>query len=354
MGHLTEAKAIDETAFFVFDAEGRLQDVNEVACRHLSYERKQLLELSVEHIKVKGRDAIICCNNMMHGEERAALCRLIRSDGSVISARTCVQHFTISGKRLFFATAKEEVDPSDRVESIIETQRWSSLGKLSAGIVHDFNNLLMSILGNAEFGLMKLRPENTGYAELEMIQRVGHRLRDLCVRILAYSRSTQNEKVSLTELCSDTISLVEVVLPTNVRIEKVLNFTEPSVMDYTEIQQVLVNAIVNAIDAIGTREGTIYLMTGMQFCSSEFLQTVRLAEEASPGSYVFVEIRDSGAGIPAHVLDQIFDHPVTTKKGGHGLGLTVVAEIVRKHRGFIDLVSITSKGTSFRLFLPIE
>ncbi len=354
MGNLTDANAIEQQPFFVFDDSGRLQDVNDAACHDLAYERHELLQLSVEQIKERGCDVVQALRQMTHGEKRTSRVQLIRRDGTRIPAATVVQHFSVEGRRLYFTTARHIDGVFDRSEAIIETQRWSSLGRLSAGVVHDFNNLLMSIQGHAEFGLMKLRPNDAGYEEFDVIHRVGHRLQDLCTRILAYSRSTKSEITSLVKLCSETVGLIEVVLPDNINIESAYNPTESSILDYTEIQQVLVNAIVNAIDAIGATKGTISLATGIRFCNEQFIQTVKLAKDVVPGRYAFVEVKDTGTGIPVQILEQIFDQPVTTKEDGHGLGLAVAAEIVRKHRGFLDIVSSLGEGTSFRLFLPIR
>ena len=187
-----------------------------------------------------------------------------------------------------------------------------------------------------------------------MIKRAGFRLSELCSKILAYSRPDRTKRgmSSLDAMCQETIELLQVVLPANVNLKPALDVTEPLLIDFTNIQQVLVNAIVNAVDAIGRGGGTVHLTCGYRTCDHAYLSTLHLSDVPPVGDYAFFEVSDTGAGIPQSILSKIFVEPVTTKKVGHGQGMMVVADIVREDDGFVGLVSIPGKGTRFSVFFP--
>lgn len=336
---------------FVFDETGSLRHANTTACLLLDYPKEELLSLSVQQIKEGGASALEVCRQMSPGEEQTAECVLYRRDGSELLAETQVQSFMVRNLRLFFATTRPVNSPGESDES----HRWNQLGRMSAGIVHDFNNMLTSVLGNAELGLLKLQPGSKGFHELELIQRAGFRLRDLCASILAFSRARKAEKrirTTVDMVCRDTIELIEIALPSNVVLRLDLQQTHEVEIEFLEIQQVLVNAIVNAVDAIGPKGGAIHLRAGDKVCSADFLDSFHLSRPASAGEYAVFEVIDNGPGIEAGVLAHLFRSQFTTKRTGHGLGMAVVADIMMRHNGFVGISTGETEGTRFSVFLP--
>jgi CheY-like chemotaxis protein len=123
--------------------------------------------------------------------------------------------------------------------------------------------------------------------------------------------------------------------------------------DPAQMRQVILNLIVNASEAIGDREGTITVRTGMADADRAYLDRSLPGEQLSAGRYVYLEVADTGCGMRPEILERIFDPFFTTKFAGRGLGLAVVLGIVRRHRGAVRVDSEPGKGTTFRVLLPI-
>jgi CheY-like chemotaxis protein len=120
----------------------------------------------------------------------------------------------------------------------------------------------------------------------------------------------------------------------------------------SQIQQVIMNLITNASEAIGEGAGTITLSTGLLSCDEAYLTRSRLEEKAPPGDYVYVEVRDNGCGMDAETVQRVFDPFFTTKFTGRGLGMSAVLGIVRGHRGALMVDSVQGRGTTVRVLLP--
>jgi PAS domain S-box-containing protein len=235
---------------------------------------------------------------------------------------------------------------------LLQSQKLESLGTLVGGITHDFNNILMGILGYTE--VISSMPDLPANAQkgLSVIGRAAERGRGLVNQLLRFSRRTVASKVmyNLNDVLREVQSLMQ--LPGDASIELQLHL-DPSLpetlMDPGQINQVAMNLAVNARDAIAGK-GTIHFRTG---------RTVMSPQEASelgkqPGSYLFLEIEDTGAGIRPELVSRIFE-PFFTTKGvgkGTGLGLSVVHGIVEAHGGHIQCHSTLGKGTRFRVMLP--
>ncbi len=126
----------------------------------------------------------------------------------------------------------------------------------------------------------------------------------------------------------------------------------PVEADATQLQQIVMNLIINASEAIGDKSGVIAVTTGSMDCDRKYLQNVWLDENLSEGQYVFMEIADNGCGMDSETLARIFDPFFTTKFTGRGLGMAAVLGIVRGHHGAIKVYSEPGKGSSFKILLP--
>lgn len=122
--------------------------------------------------------------------------------------------------------------------------------------------------------------------------------------------------------------------------------------DPTQIQQLIVNLVINAGEAIGERTGTVTVETGMHVIDEEEAAACHAGERVRPGSYVCVEVRDTGSGMDEETRARIFDPFFSTKFTGRGLGLAAASGIVRGHKGAIKVTSAPGKGSTFRVLLP--
>ncbi len=237
-----------------------------------------------------------------------------------------------------------------------QVQKLESLGVLAGGIAHDFNNLLTVVLGNAELAILRLAPESPALSHLEAIKLTIRKASDLTRQMLAYSgRSPFVVKPhNLNQVVQEMTHLLRVSIPKKVKLS--LHLAEelpPVAADAAQIQQVVMNLVTNAADAIGNQFGTVAVVTAPCILEASELETM-LIKPPAPGAFVMLEVTDTGCGMSPEVLARIFDPFFTTKEWGRGLGLSAMLGIVRGHHAGIELSSNPGQGSSFRLYFPAQ
>ncbi len=230
-------------------------------------------------------------------------------------------------------------------------QRMESLGRLAGGIAHNFNNLLMGIQANADLVAAELGPTGEAAERLRTIATLVEGGSRLTAQLLGYARSGLHEvrAIDLNRLASRTLDTFSVARR-EIRIRQQLDPAVPAVRaDWTQLEQVLLNLLVNAADAM-PRGGELVVSTGEV---TEASLTGR-GYVVEPGRYVQLTVTDSGVGMDAATLERIFEPFFTTKggSGGTGLGLSSAYGIVKAHRGYIDAFSEPGQGTTFLILLP--
>jgi nitrogen-specific signal transduction histidine kinase/ActR/RegA family two-component response regulator len=232
-------------------------------------------------------------------------------------------------------------------------QRLEAMGTLAGGIAHDFNNLLGAILGYGEMALRGARAGSRLRRDIESIMVAGERGRALVDRILAFSRSGLGERVAVDvqKVVRETLKLVAAKPPDGIRVGHRLRAGRSAVMgDPTQIHQVLMNLLTNALHAMPTG-GTLRVSLDRK--------SVDVPRAATMGTlvatdYVVLRVADTGTGIAPHILERIFDPFFTTKDVGvgTGLGLSLVHGIATGLGGAIDVASTVGKGSAFTVYLP--
>ncbi len=259
---------------------------------------------------------------------------------------------TVAG---FVAAAEDITDRRAAEQAMLQAQKLESLGVLAGGIAHDFNNLLVGILGNAGLALMEMAPEAPGRDTIREIELAGQRAADLVRQMLAYSGKGRFliEPIDLNAIIDEMSHLTRASISKTVVIEHRFAGELPAVqVDATQIRQLIMNLVVNASDAIGDRDGTVSIHTGLIHADPAYLADTLLAGELVEGDYVFVEVADTGEGMDEATRARIFDPFFTTKFAGRGLGLAAVLGIVRGHGGAIRVSSEPGCGTSIRVLIP--
>ena len=234
-------------------------------------------------------------------------------------------------------------------------EKLSALGELSAGIAHDLNNLLVGIVGSADLALSELDPESPVRSHIERIDRGAEQAGQLANRMLAFSGRSEPtlEMLNLSNLMAEMAQLLEAAITGATVIEYDLANDLPGVWaDSSQMSQVVMNLITNAIDAIGQDRGTVRMTTGVRDVDRQYLAQVQ-AGDLPEGRYVYFTVSDTGAGMDEETKARIFEPFFTTKAKGHGLGLAAVLGIVRSHGGAINVYSEPGKGAMFRLLLPV-
>ncbi len=235
------------------------------------------------------------------------------------------------------------------------TQKLESLGILAGGIAHDFNNLLCVMLGGADLALLDLAPEHPACESLTMIRDTAQRATELCRQLLAYSGKGRFvvEPLDLSRLVDGMRHLLEVSISKRCSLNCRLGGNLPTVeADATQLRQVILNLVVNASEAIGDGNGSISIATGVVDCDRSYLQSTYCDDHLPAGTYVFVEVADTGCGMAGEAKSRLFDPFYTTKSTGRGLGLAATLGIVRGHHGTIKVYSELGSGSSFKILLP--
>lgn len=228
--------------------------------------------------------------------------------------------------------------------------RMETVGLLAGGIAHDFNNLLTAVASHAELGLMQTDKEAPIRENLKEIIHTTGRAGGLIQQLLTFSRSqpSQRQNIEIPPLIQQLMSMVHPVLGVN--ISSKVNLTDsilPVFADLGQIEQVLLNLVINARDAMP--EGGILTIS-----AENYFHDGGGNFDLKRGEYVRLSIRDTGTGIEQEILDKIFNPFFTTKAEGKGtgLGLATVYKIVHEHDGTIIVDSIVGRGTTFTLFFP--
>ena len=237
-------------------------------------------------------------------------------------------------------------------EKLRTSQRLEAIGRLAGGIAHDFNNLLTAILGTSEL-LLHQMPEDSPYRrDIGEISKAGQRAATLTRQLLAFGRKQilQPKMLDLNAVVNDLDHMLRRIVREDIRLEMDLDPNLGMVRaDPGQVEQVLVNLVVNARDAMPS--GGRLLLATQTFELTEQLGEGDAAIE--PGRYACLRVVDDGCGIAPDVLEHIFE-PFFTTKGelGTGLGLSTVYGIVRQSGGAVHVISEVGKGTEFRIHLP--
>ena len=238
-------------------------------------------------------------------------------------------------------------------ESFAQSQKMHAIGQLAGGVAHDFNNVLTAIIGYSDLLLANHRPTDPSFQDIMQIKQNANRAAGLVRQLLAFSRrqTLRPQVLQLGDVLSDLQMLMRRLVGEKIELDLKHGRDLWLVMaDLNQLEQVVVNLVVNARDAM-PEGGKILLRTANVAAAdcARFGESMLL-----PADYVLIEVEDSGHGIPDDVKEKIFEPFFTTKEVGKGtgLGLSMVYGIVKQTGGWIFCDSTVGQGTTFRIFLP--
>ncbi|RKX76613.1 MAG: hybrid sensor histidine kinase/response regulator [Spirochaetes bacterium] len=238
-------------------------------------------------------------------------------------------------------------------EQLRQSQKMDAIGRLAGGVAHDFNNILTVITGYCSLIKDKLKEDIPVENDIEGIQNAAHKAAALTRRLLSFSRNQilKPEVININDMIRDMDKLIRMLILEDISVHAILNAKNPHVfIDPGQMEQVLINLITNARDAM-PRGGKLIIETGDLVLSEPINSILGKIPE---GNYVIVKISDTGVGIEEELLTKIFEPFFTTKpdEKGTGLGLSTVYGIVNQSKGYLDVGSKPSYGTTFKIYLP--
>ena len=237
---------------------------------------------------------------------------------------------------------QQRTDEIKKIHSqLFRSEKLASLGKLAAGVAHEINNPLTGILTNASLLLDDLPNEDPRREDVDVIVKETIRCREIVKRLLDFARQTkpQKQRVDVNSIIESIILLVRNQTSfRDISVQKNLSDKIPEIMaDKDQIQQVFINIIINAAEAM-SKGGTLIIDTLL----------------SSAEDFIMIKFADTGQGIPENLKEKIFDPFYTTKENGTGLGLSISYGIIEQHGGGINVDSTFGEGTIFTIELPIH
>ncbi len=237
-----------------------------------------------------------------------------------------------------------------------QTQKLESLGVLAGGIAHDFNNILNIILGYCYIINDDIDSGNGNKTHIKQIENSALRAADICRQMLAYAGrdSFVHTRINLWMLVDETVKMLQSAMKKNISIERDLKYDVPEIIgDSAQVQQVIMNLLINAAEAIGNANGIVKITLQKMSFSSDQIDIESVVTAINAGDYACLTITDNGCGMDAQTQQRIFEPFYTTKLTGRGLGMSAVLGIIKAHGGSLQLSSSPGDGTTFKAYFPL-
>lgn len=358
-----------QAGYFMIDRDGILQDVNDAWLKLHGYDSPE--QVLGHHFNVNQDDCDISrmqefVDTLLKGEPipfaEFSRCRRDGSIGyhtaSVIPVWHEGQVVGLEGFLIDITERKRLEDEKTKIEAQYRLiQKAESLERMAGAIAHKFNNLLAVVMGNIDLAMCDLsHPQDIG-AHLTEARKSADKAVEQSRLMLTYLGHTPGhcEVQSLTKICARNLCKLRHSIPQVIQLKTDLIAPGPMInCNRFQIQQILINLMTNAWEAIGQGQGTINL--SVKTVSAEDIPTInRFPPDWQPktGHFAYMEIKDTGCGITPENIENLFDPFFTNKFTGRGMGLSVVLGVLRAHKGGITVESNNRHGSVFRVFLPI-
>ena len=359
-------RILAETAqdiIIVHDLPGTILYINQAGLKCLGYSPDQIIGNSIIDFVVpeNRQDMSERQKQRMKGDTGLSLFNLdiVDSSNNHIPIEISSSIFKEENKPAMCLMYGRDLSARKKLEDQLhQSQKMDSIGTLAGGIAHDFNNLLTIINGLSEIALKKIEKDDPLFRDLRSIHAAGKKAEDLTRKLLGFSRKQiiHPKIIDINVLISDLDKMLRRLIREDIRIEKKLF---PQVLhikaDPGQIEQILINLVVNARDAISERSYDPKKMISVR------TQPIQIKEsdlinypDSRPGFYILISVSDTGIGMDRLTIDRVFEPFFTTKEKGHGtgLGMATVYGIVKQNDGFITINSAPGEGSTINIYWP--
>ena len=353
------AKAFRSSPFGITissEADGRYLDVNPAFLKIMGYERDEIVGRTMHELNIWAdpeQHALML--EQLNSPQRATpiKVRFRARAGQFRLVEVAAERIQLDDESCILAITHDVTEAKQLEQQFLQAQKMEAVGRLAAGVAHDFNNMLGVIIGYTELAKDRLETEHSAQRYLREIKTAGDRAVALTRQLLAFSRQQVLEPrhLNLNSVVHHASKMLLHMIGEDISL--VFRPTEPlgSVhADLSQIEQVLMNLAVNARDAM-PKGGKIIVETANVDLDENY---VRDHQPVKSGAYVMLSVTDTGAGMDEATLARAFEPFFTTKESGKGtgLGLSTVYGIAKQSNGYIWAYSEVGRGTTFKLYLP--
>lgn len=348
-------------AIFIHDLNDNILEVNRKAVELFGYTKREFIQLKLPQLygpDNNERTTFAGDSLMREGFVRFEI-DLKKKSGRLVNADVSSSLINVGSKSFVQAIIRDITERKHLESQLRQSQKMEAVGRLAGGIAHDFNNLLTAINGNAEMALADLDPENPVSEYIKEILNAGDKAVKLTRQLLAVSRKqiVKPQVIDVNQIISNMDKMLHRLIEEDIHIETLLEPDIPKIKaDPGQIEQILVNLVINARDALTHKVGEQVQKTIVIKTDKVHLDESYTADhvESKSGFFVILSVSDNGVGIDQDVQSKIFEPFFTTKgiKKGTGLGLSTVYGIVKQNNACIQVYSEVNHGTIFKIFWP--
>ena len=344
------------TALSSWIVNGIIVNANDKACEMHGFTREALVGT---HIKLLSGDGdwdkrSERLNRILNGESLVFEATNNKKDGTSISFEISSKAISI-GNELFIQSFYRDITEKQKFQQhLLQSQKMESVGVLAGGIAHDFNNILTAILGHTDLIRRFSVLDEKAARSLNVIEDASRRAGRMISKLLGFARKSKYERtpINLNDVVYETIKLLEQVIDKSINLSVELDNRLPLIQgDVNQMEQVIMNFIVNARDAMPKTGGRIVIRTQSRTVVKGMPD---VPPYVPPGEYVQISVSDTGTGIPEEIVHKIFEPFFTTKEQGKGtgLGLSMVYGAIKDHEGYLSVQSTLGVGSVFTVYLP--
>ncbi len=276
----------------------------------------------------------------------------LRKNGDIIYIEASVTGTTYQGEPISLAFIRDVTERKSLEAQLRQAQKMEAIGTLAGGVAHDFNNILMVLMGYANLLQMKMDRCDPLRVYVDQILASTAKAANITQSLLAFGRKQvlEMKPYKITTIVEDVEKLLQRLMPEDIELTIELGDDATVTADLTQVEQLLMNLATNARDAM-PRGGKLGIKTQRVKIGEEFRRTYGFGK---PGPYVLLSVSDTGIGMDKKTQEKVFEPFFTTKEPGKGtgLGLSIVYGIIKQHNGYINVSSRPGEGSTFLLYLP--